>query len=115
MALLLFDLRAHLVFARLQLRREFGAEILGLVRRADLDLGLFAGIGSGSASPTPRLHPVLDLPEPVTRDELLGLGERAVDDGLGSAAAAETHAFAALLGLRPSPDCMIPAATSFSL
>src|SRR5690606_27616420 len=75
------ELDAQLVLLLAQLGREFLAEILGLVDRPDLEDALLARHRVRAlARPLERLVHGLDLPEPEARDELLRLGERAVDD-----------------------------------
>src|SRR5690606_31848892 len=87
------ELGAQLLLLGAQLGREFLAEVLGLEHRADLDLGLLAGHRIRAApDPLERLLHRLDLPDPEAGDQLLGLGEGPVDDGL--LAAAEAHALA---------------------
>ena len=93
---------AHFLFPDAQFRREFGAEILRLEERPDLDLGLLAGHWIGTA-----LHPVdgllqaRHLPDPESGDQFLGLRERAIDDRLLAALAIEAHALARTAGLEP--------------
>src|SRR5262249_3441536 len=85
----LVDQLAELALLRDELRRRF-REFLGLVHLADLDLGVFARIRVRAAQRQvdgflARLH----VHDPEAADQLLGLGERAVDDralaGLGDA------------------------------
>src|SRR4029453_9461668 len=59
-----------------QLRGELVAEIVGREHRADLELGLLHG---RSLDPLDRLVQRLGLDQPETREQLLGLRERAVD------------------------------------
>src|SRR5437016_12236701 len=61
-----------------QLRRELGAKILGLEHLADLD---FFILERGALQPFDRLFLRFHLPHPKARDQLLGLGEWAVDHG----------------------------------
>src|SRR5690242_12655225 len=69
-----------------ELRRERLAEILRLEDLANLDLGVVAvGVVDqaerGPLDPFDRLFLRLHLPDPEPRDQLLGLGERAIDHG----------------------------------
>src|SRR5262249_22452511 len=67
---------------RLEVGGVLGREVLGLEERADLDLRLLARHRvRAAAHPLDGLVQRLDLPDPVARDELLGLGEGSVDDG----------------------------------
>src|SRR5262245_37747639 len=77
-ALVLLELRAELLLLGLQLRRERGAQVLGLVDGPDLDHRLVAGGIRALLHPVHRLLDRLHLPDPEARDQLLGLGERAV-------------------------------------
>src|SRR5262249_5516767 len=56
-------------------------------------LDLDATVERGSLDPRDRLVEIADLPDPVARDELLGFGERAVDDGPRGTLEADTFAF----------------------
>src|SRR6478736_9707681 len=73
------------------LRGEVRAEVLCLEHAADLHR-LVALAKRRAAYPLDGLFHRLHLPQPVTGDELLGLGERAVDDGALAAAEAHAHA-----------------------
>src|SRR4051812_49209560 len=57
-----------------------GEEVLGFEDRPDLDLG--PAVERCLLEPLDRLVQAADLPDPVARDELLGLAEGAVDDRL---------------------------------
>src|SRR5688500_537776 len=72
------DLSAQPVFLRSELRRELGAEILGLEDLANLDLRIAAE--RRALEPLDCLLLRLHLPDPEARDQLLGLRERAIDD-----------------------------------
>src|SRR5579885_2272454 len=76
------EARALALFLLAQLRGELGAEILGFEDLADLDLAI-AMFERPRTAPDPldRLFERLALPEPEARDELLGFGERTIDDG----------------------------------
>src|SRR6266487_1781155 len=75
------DLRAQALLLLLQLRGELGAEVLGLEDLADLDVAVLReGVGA-ALDPRDRLLLRLYLPEPEAGDQLLRLGERAVDHG----------------------------------
>ena len=61
--------------------RQDGCEVFHLKDLADFDFGV-AVVGVGATpDPLDSLFEGLDLPEPEAGDELLGLGEGAVDDG----------------------------------
>src|SRR5688572_14444777 len=76
------DLRAQTVLLRAQLRRELLAEVVGLEDRSNLELRLFTRHRIRTATyPLDRLVHRLHLPQPEAGDELLRLGERAVNDG----------------------------------
>src|SRR5262249_58060216 len=53
-------------------------EVLGLVERPDLDL---LAVERRALEPRDRLVHRVHLPQPEAGDQLLGLGERSVDDG----------------------------------
>ena len=72
-------LAAHLRLALAQLGGELVAEVLGLEHRPDLDHAVIAVGVRDPLDPLDRLVERLDLPQPVARQQLLGLGERAVD------------------------------------
>src|SRR5207244_10447130 len=75
------ELGAQALLLLAQLRRELRAEVFGLENLADLDLCLGAGHRVGAAlDPVDRLLLRLHLPQPEAGDQLLGLGERPVDD-----------------------------------
>src|SRR5580704_14550995 len=79
LALVGLGLLRHALFLALELLRERGPEVRRLEDLADLDLAaLLVGVGA-ALHPLDRLLLRLDLPDPVARDELLRLGERAVD------------------------------------
>src|SRR5438552_234589 len=70
-----------------QLRRQLLAEVVGLEDLAQLDLD--PAVERRSLEPLDRLVARRALPHPVARDDLLGLGERAVDDGALAAVEAD--------------------------
>src|SRR3954471_14639080 len=73
--------RAQALLLLPELRSERLAEVVGLEDLADLDLGLRA-LGVGNAlDPLDRLLLRLGLDQPEAGDQLLRLGERAVDHG----------------------------------
>src|SRR5712691_4449839 len=77
-----FDLDAQALFLRAKLGRELFAEVVRFEHGTNLELALFARHRIGTAaSPFDRFLDRPDLPEPEARDELLGFGERSVDDG----------------------------------
>src|SRR5262249_59396163 len=70
-------LRSKTLLLGSQLRREFRSEVLHLEERPNLDLRLLSGKGIRAAlDPIDRLVDRLHLPQPVSGDELLGLGAR---------------------------------------
>ena len=72
-----------------------GCEFFHLKDLADFDFGV-AAVGVGATlDPLDGLFEGLDLPEPEAGDELLGLGERAVDDGARLAGEFDACAFGA--------------------
>src|SRR3954453_12592647 len=71
------DLVAQLLLPFPQFRREVRAEVLGLGDPPDLDLGV---LERRALEPFGGLLERGDLPDPETADQLLGLGERTVDD-----------------------------------
>src|SRR5688572_1147668 len=73
------DLVTHPRLALPQLGCELLAEVLGLGDLAQLDLD--AAAERRALEPLDRLVARRALPDPVPRDDLLRLGERAVDDG----------------------------------
>src|SRR5919106_4365994 len=78
----LLGLRAQALLLLSELGRELGAEVLRFEHLADLNLGLLSGHRIGAAlDPLDGLFPGLALPQPETGDQLLRLGERAVDHG----------------------------------
>ena len=88
------------------------AEVLGLEHRANGHLD--ATVEGRALDPLDRLLHRLHLPDPVAGDELLGLGERPVDDR--ALRAREAHALGlATSACSPSPSSMTPALTSSSL
>src|SRR5204862_7474891 len=90
------DLRAKPLFLLAQLRGELGAEILGLEHLADLDLRVAVHRIRAALDPFDGLFLRTHLPDPEARDQLLGLGERTVDDG--ALLAGEVHARALRAG-----------------
>ena len=76
----------------LQLGREFGAEVVGLEYLTDLDLPFLEG---DALDPFDRLCLRLRLNQPEPGDELLRLGEGAVDDGTRLAGEFDACAFGA--------------------
>src|SRR3712207_3551072 len=93
------DLRAEAVLLLAQLGGELLAEVLGLEDRAQLEEGLALHRVRAALGPLDGLLHRPDLPQPEPGDELLGLGERAVDGA--AVAAGEAHAGA--LGARRQP------------
>src|SRR5207249_2241802 len=92
------DLGTQPLFLCPKLRGELLAEILRLEDWADLDLRLLPRHRSRAApDPLDGLLHRLHLPDPEARDELLGLGERPVDDRL--LPAGEAHALALAAGV----------------
>src|SRR6266508_1235690 len=83
-------LRALALFLLFELRRERVAEICGFEDLTDLD---FAFAEWRAFEPFDRLGLRLHLPEPETGDQLLRLGEGAVDDGLLVALESDACAF----------------------
>src|SRR6202453_1052682 len=73
-----------------------GCEVFHLKDLADFDYA-FAGRAAegGTLDPLDGLFEGLDLPDPEAGDELLGLGEGAVDDGTRLAGEFDACAFAA--------------------
>src|SRR5437763_11238949 len=86
------------LFLRLELRRQVGAEVLRLEHAADLDL-LVALLERRAPDPLDGLLHGLHLPQPEAADQLLGLGERAIDHAALAAAELDAHA----LGARVQP------------
>src|SRR5262249_9100389 len=74
-------------------------EILELEELADLDLAVALVRIGAALDPLDRLLQRLDLEDPVAGDQLLGLGERPVDDGALGAG----EAYARALGARLQP------------
>src|SRR5215218_5562036 len=62
------------------LRRHLVAEVVDLEHLADLDLAVLLHRVRAALDPLDGLVHRLALPQPVPGDQLLGLGERAVDD-----------------------------------
>src|SRR5215471_18006636 len=90
------ELGALALFLLAQLRREVGAEILGFVHLADLDLAVPALERTRAAlDPFDRLVERLALPQPEAGDQFLGLGERAVDDAALVIGELDAHALRA--------------------
>src|SRR6185295_1707103 len=79
----LLPLRDLVLELAVLVERRAGLELLELEHPAQLDLGLGAGLWIGlerdPLGPLDRLLARLDLDDPVAGDQLLGLGERAVD------------------------------------
>ena len=96
------------------LGRELGAEVLGLEHLADLDLRVLQHRVGAALDPLDRLVLRAHLPQPEAGDQLLGLGERAVDHG---ALVAREHAPArpSSSGAGPRRPACTPALTSSSL
>src|SRR5436305_13545303 len=88
------DLGAQALFLLPQLRGEFGAEVLRLEDLADLDLLV---LERGALEPLDRLVLRLHPPDPVAGDQLLGLGEGAVDHGRLAVRELDPRAFRARL------------------
>src|SRR3712207_1567510 len=74
------DLSAQALLGLAQLRRQVLAEVLGLEDLPDLDLRLAPHRVRAALDPLDRLLHGADLPQPEAGDQLLGLGEGAVDD-----------------------------------
>src|SRR5258705_13744197 len=68
-----------------------GGEVFHLKDLADFDFG--AGAEGAALEPFDGLFDVADLPDPKAGDELLGLGERAVDNGMRIAGEFDACAF----------------------
>src|SRR6185312_1248776 len=96
MPLLARYLRTKLIFLLFQIRCEFITEILGFGHLTDLDLRV---IERRPPKPRYRFIPRLHLPYPEACNELLGLGERPVDDS--SLAVRELHTGALRAGEEP--------------
>src|SRR4029079_7439129 len=79
-----------------QLGRHALAELVELEDGPDLDLG--AAVERGLLEPLHGFVDRLHLPDPVAGDQLLGLGERSIDDG--ALLAGEADALAALRRLQ---------------
>src|SRR5215471_15962790 len=81
--------------------RLAGTQVVQLEELANLDLALrsLPVRGGRALGPFDRLFPRLDLDQPVAGDQLLGLGERAVDHG--ALPSGEPHARALRAGLEP--------------
>src|SRR5450631_4820500 len=62
------------------LDRRTGGEVLDLEEGAELDLGHLHGLGGDALGPLDRLLARLHLNDPVAGNDLLGLGERTVED-----------------------------------
>src|SRR6478736_5787417 len=78
----LVDLGAQPLLGGAHLGRELGAEVLGLEHLAQLELDVAAGVPRRPApDPVERLLARADLDDREAGDQLLGLGERTVDDG----------------------------------
>src|SRR5215213_8730383 len=92
-------LRAHALLALPHLGRELVAKVLGLEDLADLDLRRSRHRVRAALDPLDRLLERLGLHQPEAGDELLGLGERAVDDG--PVAAGKADACALRAGMEP--------------
>lgn len=77
----LVELGAQTLLFRAELGGEFRAEVVGFGDRTNLELRILARHRIGTATrPLDRFIDRLDLPEPETRDELLGFRERSIDD-----------------------------------
>ena len=78
---LIWQLSSEMYFVLDLLFGQDGCEFFHLKDLADFDFGV-AGLRVGATlDPLDGLFEGLDLPEPEAGDELLGLGEGAVDDG----------------------------------
>src|SRR6202167_2720709 len=78
---LIWKLSSAFYFVLDLLFRQDGCEVFHLTNLANFNFGV-AGVGVGATlDPLDGLFEGLDLPEPEAGDELLGLGEGAVDDG----------------------------------
>src|SRR5688572_26229312 len=90
---------AQVGFARLLFGYEALAEIRRLVVRTNLEIRFLAGHRVRALlRPLDRLFDRLHFPDPEARDKLLGLGERAVNDG--PLRAVEANALAVLAGFQ---------------
>src|SRR3979409_1972917 len=87
MRLLLGGLLAQPHVGLAQLRRQLLAEVVGLEDLAQLDLD--AAVERRALEPLDCLLARRALPHPVAGDDLLGLGERTVDDGALAAVEAD--------------------------
>src|SRR5580704_17375005 len=85
--LALGSLRAQPLVGLAQLRRQLLAEVVGLEDLAQLDLD--TAVERCSLEPLDCLIARSALPDPVARDELLGLREGTVDDGALAAVEAD--------------------------
>src|SRR5215813_9653228 len=74
----LLGLGAGALLLRPELGSELLTEVFGLVERPDLEL---LAVERRALEPRDRLVHRLHLPQPEAGDQLLGLGERSVDDG----------------------------------
>src|SRR5207244_3471456 len=72
-------LGAQLRFPGAQLGRELLAEVLGVEHGANRELD--TAVERRALEPLDRLLDRLHLPDPEAGDDLLGLAERAIDDG----------------------------------
>jgi len=86
-------------FLLAQFRRQLCAEVLQFEHLANLDLGLSARHRVGATlDPLDGFFSGLHLPQPITGDQLLGFGERAVDHR--AFVTGETHAGAFAAGVQ---------------
>src|SRR3546814_12099279 len=95
--LLAFELLADTCLTLARLVGGDLLEILHAVERADLDLAGAEHRVRAALHPFDRFVERLHLPDPVAGDELLGLGERAVDHGAVLAVELDARALAARL------------------
>src|SRR6185369_508963 len=79
--LVLLRLRPDALLLLAQLRRELLAEVLRLEDLANFDLARFVVWVGAALDPLHRLLEGAHLHQPVAGDQLLGLGEGAVDHG----------------------------------
>src|SRR5690242_341584 len=78
-------------------------EVLSFEQRANLELRLLSRHRvRATLDPLKRFLHGFHLPDPVTRDDLLGLCERAIDDQ--SLGPGETHSLTVAAGVQPVPS-----------
>src|ERR1051326_6457151 len=92
-----FRSHPHPLFFLAHLGRERIAEVLGLEDLADLYLAVFGMRVRAAPDPFDRLFLRLHLPDPEARDQLFGLGNRAVDYGPFAAGKPDPRTFGSRL------------------